>query len=78
MANHYDNFLKNIYLSKPNQNEHSGKKAWTWGQGEYGRVCQKNLTDSDGNYIEVQSCPLPTQSDYGHLAPKALISWSEY
>src|SRR4030042_1558378 len=61
-----------------NHNEHSGKKAWTWGQGEYGRICQKNLTDSDGNYIEVQSGPLPTQSDYGNLAPKAQISWKEY
>lgn len=25
-----------------------------------------------------QSGPLPTQSDYGHLAPKAQISWKEY
>jgi tetratricopeptide (TPR) repeat protein len=61
-----------------NHFEHSGKKAWTWGQGEYGRICQKNLTDTDGNYIEVQSGPLQTQSDYGILPPKSQVSWKEY
>ncbi len=74
----YDVDLDQGIIQVADHNEHSGKKAWTWGQGEYGRVCQKNLTDSDGNYIEVQSGPLPTQSDYGHLAPKGQISWKEY
>ncbi len=74
----YDVDLDQGVIQVANHYEHSGKKAWTWGQGEYGRVCQKNLTDSDGNYIEVQSGPLPTQSDYGNLAPKALVSWKEY
>ena len=74
----YDVDLDQGVIQIANHNEHSGKKAWTWGQGEYGRICQKNLTDSDGNYIEVQSGPLPTQSDYGNLLPKAQISWKEY
>jgi len=74
----YDVDLDQGIIMVANHNEHSGKKAWTWGQGEYGRICQMNLTDSDGNYIEVQSGPLPTQSDYGNLAPKAQISWKEY
>ena len=74
----YDVDLDRGVIQVANHNEHSGKKAWTWGQGEYGKTCQKNLTDSDGNYIEVQSGPLPTQSDYGILAPQARISWKEY
>jgi tetratricopeptide (TPR) repeat protein len=74
----YDVDLDQGVIQVANHNEHSGKKAWTWGQGEYGRICQKNLTDSDGNYIEVQSGPLPTQSDYGILPPEARISWKEY
>ena len=61
-----------------NHNEHLGKKAWTWGQGEYGRVSMKNLGDKDPEYIEVQSGPLQTQSDYGLLSPGASISWKEY
>ncbi|MHB1037891.1 MAG: DUF5107 domain-containing protein [Pirellulales bacterium] len=55
-----------------------GKKAWTWGEGEFGKVAQNNLTDEDGAYIEVQSGPLPTQSDYGLLGPHDVVQWQEY
>jgi len=58
--------------------ELSGKKAWTWGTWDFGIVSQQNLTDDDGPYIEVQSGPLPTQSDYGMLLPRQEISWQEY
>lgn len=55
-----------------------GKKAWTWGEWEFGKVAQQNLTDDDGPYIEVQSGPLPTQSDYGLLWPRQRIAWREW
>lgn len=55
-----------------------GKKAWTWGQSDAGLVAQAALTDSDGPYIELQSGPLPTQSDFGMLAPGQEISWKEW
>ncbi|MBN1507941.1 MAG: DUF5107 domain-containing protein [Sedimentisphaerales bacterium] len=58
--------------------ELSGKKAWTWGTSQFGLVCQQNLTDEDGPYIEVQSGPLPTQSDYGMLVPRQAIAWREW
>ncbi|KPK85545.1 MAG: hypothetical protein AMS27_06955 [Bacteroides sp. SM23_62_1] len=74
----YDVDLDRGVIMYANYHEHSGKKAWTWGQGEYGRVSQQNLTDTDGNYIEVQSGPLPTQSDYGLLTPRSAVSWQEY
>lgn len=74
----YDADLDRGVIQVANHFEHSGKKAWTWGQGDYGRICQKNLTDTDGNYIEVQSGPLQTQSDYGLLPPKSQVSWKEY
>jgi tetratricopeptide (TPR) repeat protein len=57
--------------------ELSGKKAWTWGEWEFGKVAQRNLTDEDGPYIEVQSGPLPTQSDYGMLGPRERVAWQE-
>jgi tetratricopeptide (TPR) repeat protein len=56
----------------------SGKKAWTWGTWEFGLVSQRNLTDDDGPYIEVQSGPLPTQSDYGALWPRDEVAWQEW
>jgi tetratricopeptide (TPR) repeat protein len=61
-----------------NHDELPGKKAWTWGTWEYGAVSQQNLADEDGPYIEVQSGPLPTQSDYGALAPHAQVAWREW
>jgi tetratricopeptide (TPR) repeat protein len=61
-----------------NHHELPGKKAWTWGTWDFGLVSQKNLTDDDGPYIEVQSGPLPTQSDYGLLVPREQIAWQEW
>jgi len=74
----YDVDLDRGIVQVANHNEHLGKKAWTWGQGEYGRVSMTNLGDKNPEYIEVQSGPLQTQSDYGLLSPGASISWKEY
>ena len=60
-----------------NHHELPGRKAWTWGQADAGLVAQSALTDEDGPYIEVQSGPLPTQADFGLLAPGQEISWRE-
>lgn len=65
-------------VSAADHRELPGKKAWTWGEWEFGKMAQKNLTDDDGPYIEVQSGPLPTQSDYGMLGPHEEVSWREY
>jgi tetratricopeptide (TPR) repeat protein len=65
-------------VSAANHFKVPGKKAWTWGEWEFGKMAQKNLTDDDGPYIEVQSGPLPTQSDYGLLGPREEVSWREY
>ena len=65
-------------VSAANHRECGGKKAWTWGESNFGKVAQQNLTDDDGPYIEVQSGPLPTQSDYGLLGPHDEVSWQEY
>jgi tetratricopeptide (TPR) repeat protein len=61
-----------------NWRELGGKKAWTWGEWDFGKVAQQNLTDDDGPYIEVQSGPLPTQSDYGMLSPRDKVTWREW
>ena len=73
----YDVDLDRGIVQVADHNEHPGKKAWTWGQGEYGRVSMKNLGDTNPEYIEVQSGPLQTQSDYGLLPPGGSVSWKE-
>ena len=74
----YDVDMDRGIVQVANHHELSGKKAWTWGNWDFGLVSQKNLTDDDGPYIEVQSGPLPTQSDYGMLLPRQEVSWREW
>ena len=74
----YDVDMDRGIVQVANHYELSGKKAWTWGTWDFGLVSQKNLTDEDGPYIEVQSGPLPTQSDYGMLLPRQEVSWQEW
>lgn len=65
-------------VSTANHHIVRGKKAWTWGNWQYGRMAEEHLTDDDGLYIEVQSGPLPTQTDYGYLAPRQAVAWQEW
>jgi tetratricopeptide (TPR) repeat protein len=65
-------------VATAHHHELPGKKGWTWGNSDFGLVAQKNLTDQDGPYIEVQSGPLPTQADYGLLAPRDQVAWQEW
>jgi len=74
----YDVDMDRGIVQVADHHELSGKKAWTWGNWDFGLVSQKNLTDDDGPYIEVQSGPLPTQSDYGMLLPREEVSWQEW
>jgi len=74
----YDVDMDRGIVQVANHHELSGKKAWTWGNWDFGLVSQQNLTDDDGPYIEVQSGPLPTQSDYGMLLPRQEVSWREW
>ena len=58
-----------------------GKKAWTWGKDDFGVTSEMKLSDAGpvhSQYIEVQSGPLLTQSDYGMLKPGDSVSWREY
>ncbi len=74
----YDVDMDRGIVQVADHHELSGKKAWTWGTWDFGLVSQENLTDDDGPYIEVQSGPLPTQSDYGMLLPRQEVSWQEW
>lgn len=47
-----------------------GKKQWTWGNGDFGRAWDRQLTDEDGPYIELM-CGAYTdnQPDFSWLQP---------
>ena len=47
-----------------------GKKLWTWGNHEFGHAWDRNLTDSDGPYIELMAgVYTDNQPDFSFLGP---------
>ena len=54
-----------------------GRKLWTWGTARSGAIWEQILTDSDGQYIEVQSGRLPTQGDTWIFEPHMAETWEE-
>ncbi len=64
-----------------------GKKIWIWGLSQQGMIWEKLLTDTDGQYVEVQSGRLYNQTaeqstftPFKHrgFAPYATDEWIEY
>lgn len=74
----YNDDLKRGVVAYANHHQLPGKKAWTWGWGGYGTMHQKDLTDEDGPYNEVQTGPLLTQGEVGRLDPGEAVEWQEW
>ena len=56
-----------------------GKKQWTWGCGDFGKAWDRNLTDSDGPYIELMTgCFTDNQPDFFWLAPLEEKRFTQY
>jgi tetratricopeptide (TPR) repeat protein len=56
-----------------------GKKQWTWGNDEFGRAWDRNLTDHDGPYIEIMAgVYTDNQPDFSFLAPYETRTFSQY
>ncbi|MFV8327541.1 DUF5107 domain-containing protein [Flavobacterium sp. ZS1P14] len=64
-----------------------GKKIWIWGLSQQGMIWEKLLTDTDGQYVEVQSGRLFNQSGENSMytpfkhrsfSPCQSDSWTEY
>lgn len=56
-----------------------GKKQWTWGCGDFGRMWDKNLTDEDGPYIELMTGVFTdNQPDFSWLKPHEEKTFTQY
>ncbi len=56
-----------------------GKKQWTWGNGDFGRTRDKNLTDEDGPYIELMTgVYCDNQPDFTWLKPQEEKTFVQY
>lgn len=65
----------------------AGRKIWIWGLSQQGMIWEKLLTDTDGQYVEIQSGRLFNQNSspstftpFKHIgfAPYATDTWKEY
>ena len=66
----YDHAARAGMLHVANPHLVPGKKQWTWGNGDFGRAWDRQLTDTDGPYIELM-CGAFTdnQPDFTWLQP---------
>ena len=56
-----------------------GKKQWTWGNGDFGRAWDRNLTDEDGPYIELMTGVFTdNQPDFTWLKPHEEKTFVQY
>jgi tetratricopeptide (TPR) repeat protein len=56
-----------------------GKKLWTWGNAEFGYAWDRNLTDSDGPYIELMAGVFTdNQPDFSWLHPYETRTWNQF
>jgi tetratricopeptide (TPR) repeat protein len=81
---HDDDFGMGRYAT---HDEKAGKKIWIWGLSQQGMIWDKLLTDTDGQYVEVQSgrlfnqtADLSTFTPFKHrgFAPATADTWTEY
>lgn len=56
-----------------------GKKQWTWGNAEFGQAWDRNLTDSDGPYLELMTGVFTdNQPDFSWLQPYETRTFRQY
>ncbi len=56
-----------------------GKKQWTWGNGDFGRAWEQNLTDEDGPYVELMTgVYTDNQPDFSWLQPFEEKTFEQY
>lgn len=75
----YDHAVDAGVVHVANHHISPGKKQWTWGNNEFGYAWDRNLTDSDGPYIELMAgVYTDNQPDFSYLAPWETRTFSQY
>ncbi|MGN0214311.1 MAG: DUF5107 domain-containing protein, partial [Muribaculaceae bacterium] len=75
----YENDTRAGMLHVANHHLAPGKKQWTWGNGDFGRAWDRNLTDDDGPYIELMAgVYTENQPDFTWLMPYEEKHFTQY
>ncbi len=51
----YDHGIEAGVLHVADHHVSPGKKMWTWGTGDFGKAWERNLTETDGPYVELMT-----------------------
>ena len=75
----YDENLEAGLLHVADHHVSPGKKQWTWGNGDFGRTWDRNLTETDGPYIELMTGVFTdNQPDFTWLKPHEEKTFVQY
>jgi len=75
----YDHAQQAGLVHTSNHHVAPGKKLWTWGNAEFGHAWDRNLTDSDGPYVELMAgAYTDNQPDFSWLQPYESKAFSQY
>jgi tetratricopeptide (TPR) repeat protein len=75
----YENDTQAGVLHVANHHISPGKKQWTWGNGDFGKAWDRNLTDEDGPYIELMAGVFTdNQPDFSWLNPYEVKTFTQY
>ncbi len=75
----YENDTQAGVLHVANHHISPGKKQWTWGNGDFGKAWDRNLTDEDGPYIELMAGVFTdNQPDFTWLNPYEEKTFTQY
>ncbi|MBM6991997.1 MAG: DUF5107 domain-containing protein [Prevotella sp.] len=75
----YENDTHGGMLHVASHHVSPGKKQWTWGNGDFGKAWDRNLTDADGPYIELMAGVFTeNQPDFSWLMPYEEKRFTQY
>jgi len=75
----YDYETQGGFIHVANKHISPGKKQWTWGNHKFGWAWDRELTDSNGPYIELMAgVYTDNQPDFSYLAPYETKTFSQF
>jgi tetratricopeptide (TPR) repeat protein len=75
----YDHGTQGGFIHVANRHISPGKKQWTWGNHEFGWAWDRELTDTNGPYVELMAgVYTDNQPDFAYLAPYETKTFSQF
>jgi len=75
----YDYDAQGGFIHVANRHISPGKKQWTWGNHDFGRAWDRELTDENGPYVELMAgVYTDNQPDFTYLLPYETKTFSQF